>query len=227
MPGDIADIVQRMRTVLPRGWFADNAPNLTAVLSCLATPAAWLYSCIQYATQQMRIASASEVWLDLIAWDFFGPDLRRANGESDSSLRSRILQALFAEAATRPAVHAALTQLTGCEPVIFEPTHAPDTGVYASWPELLAGAPPALAYGVVGGWGSLRMPYQFMVTAKRASATGLMNLAGYGSPAGGYGMGTFAWTEAGAITGNVSDTMIQQAITRALAVNATAWLRIV
>lgn len=43
MTGSLADMVSRLWAVLPKRWFAEQSPNLSAILQSLATPWAWLY----------------------------------------------------------------------------------------------------------------------------------------------------------------------------------------
>ena len=128
MTGDQADMGQRMRSVLPTRWFPDVAPVLDALLSALGWSWAWLYSLLGYVGAQTRLATASGVWLDMIAFDYFGASLLRGPLETDGSLRARISTELTRERGTRAAVVAAVEDLTGIEPAIFEPSFTADTG---------------------------------------------------------------------------------------------------
>ena len=82
MQGDVTDISGRLRALLPLRWFPDQSPNLDAILTCIATPWAWLYGLIQYVVRQTRLNTASDRWLDLIAYDFCGASLSRKVGGS-------------------------------------------------------------------------------------------------------------------------------------------------
>ena len=160
MLGSVSDILRRMHAVLPRRWFADQAPKLNAVLGAIATSLSWVYALLQYVICQTRLCTATDDWLDLIAYDFLGLQFTRKPGEGDAVYRLRIQNALLQEAATRKAVASALTQMTGSIPVIFEPANCGDTGAYST----LSGGtaqPFGFAYGSAGGWGSLTMPFQF------------------------------------------------------------------
>ena len=85
---------------------------------------------------------------------------------------------------TRLALIEALTDLTGRAPVVFEPRNAYDTGTYAT--------PSNYAYGVVGGYGNMTLPWQMFIHAflPVTSAKGVGNVAGYGVPIGSYRSGT-------------------------------------
>ena len=121
MIGDQDDMTARLRAVLPTGWFADDAPVLSALLAGLAESWAWLYAVLAYARQQTRLATATDGWLDAVARDFAGPRWARATNETDTAFRARIARNLRRLRGTRGAVVAALTDLTGRAPAIFEP----------------------------------------------------------------------------------------------------------
>jgi hypothetical protein len=226
MTGDLVDIFLRLRSALPKRWFAEKSPNLHALLTCIAGPWVWLYDLIQYSIRQTRIATASDEWLDLIAVDYFGSGLRRRVGEADTAFGVRIRAALLREAATRSAIASGLQDLTGIVPVIFEPANCMDTGGYGT----AAGDPAlqstGLAYGQAGGWGSLNLPYQVFVTATRPLVPGVAMLAGYGTFGGGYGQGSLGYVALSLLPGQVTDTEIQDTLRDLLPINAVAWLRI-
>ena len=75
MTGDQQDMMARLRTVLPTRWFPDSAPVLDGLLSGLASGWSWAYQQLQYVKAQTRIATATDVWLDIIANDYFGSRL--------------------------------------------------------------------------------------------------------------------------------------------------------
>lgn len=226
MTGDLADIFSRLSAVLPERWFSERSPNLEALLRCLATPWAWLYSLIDYVIAQTRLNTATDQWLDLIAHDYFGAGLGRKNNESDSSYRARIQGKLLQGAGTRTAVSSGLTYLTGTKPRIFEPANCMDTGSYGA----ATGSPnmpgSGLAYGVAGGWGNLNLPFQFFVSTVHPATQGVAGLAGYGTSSGGYGEGPISYVDLTALPGHVTDQDIQLTLRSLLPVNAVAWLRI-
>lgn len=227
MTGDLSDFVARLWAVLPKRWFAEQSPNLEALLTSIAAPWVWLYNLINYVIAQTRLATATDEWLDLIAIDYFGRKLIRKTNEADFSYRDRIQAALLREAATRSAVAAGLQGLTGTQPVVFEPANCMDTGSYGA----SAGAAnipcTGMAYGQAGGWGSLQLPLQFFVTATRPPTPGVGMIAGYGTANGGYGEGAISYVDLSLLPGHVTDADIQAVLCRLLPVNAVAWLRII
>jgi hypothetical protein len=227
MTGDLSDFVSRLRTVLPKRWFSERSPNLDALLVSIATPWVWLYNFITYVVTQTRLATATDVWLDLIASDYFGHKLDRRNNEADSPYRGRIQAALLQESATRSAVSAGLEYLVGTQPIIFEPANCMDTGSYGTSVATPIIPGTGMAYGQAGGWGSLQLPLQFFVTVNRPATLGLGLLAGYGTTNGGYGEGAISYVDLSLVPGHITDADIQATLTSLLPVNAVAWLRII
>jgi hypothetical protein len=226
MTGSLSDIISRLWAVLPKRWFAEQTPNLSAILRSIATPWAWLYSVTSYVICQTRLSTATDIWLDFISFDFFGTKLGRKGNESDLNYRTRIQAALLRETATRPAVSAGLEALVGSKPIIFEPANCMDTGSYGMYSPGPAIAGTGLAYGAAGGWGSLGLPLQFFITTIRPPSAGINMLAGYGTPAGGYGEGAISYIDLALLPGHLSDQDIQSTLCSLLPVNAIAWLRI-
>lgn len=235
--GDTDDMAGRIRSVLPSSWFprspapgASATPVLDGVLAGLGSAWAALYSLLSYTRLQTRIATATDFFLDLIAADFFGVKLQRRSGEADSAFRNRIEANIFAPRATRAAVSAALRELTGQLPIIFEPAYTPDTGGYG----VPAQGGGNLGYGVAGGWGSLELPFQYFVTAFRpvGVVAGVANVAGYGSlgasdaSPGGYGAGAFEYADMELVSGTVLDSDIYAAIATTRPVATIAWASI-
>ncbi len=216
MIGDKDDMVARLRAVLPNRWFPDTTPVLDAVLSGAAAIWAWAYSLLQFVQAQARIATASDVWLDMVATDYFGTYVRRAPGQDDNSLRGAIDREMLHERATRPALEGALNDLTGCAPVIFEPARPADTGAWGV----------ASGWNAGGGWGSLEMPFQFLVTACRPVGGGISVVAGWGVPVGGWGVGAAEYASFAMEGEQVSDAAITMEIIRTIPAATIAWLRI-
>ncbi len=227
MTGDLPDILSRLSVVLPKRWFAEQSPNLLALLTSVATPWVWLHNLIVYVVSQTRLATATDNWLDLIAFDFFGDRLDRKLNESDYSYRRRIEAALLRESATRSAVAAGLAGLTGAQPLIFEPGNCMDTGGYGTLAGTSNPSAAGMAYGQAGGWGSLLLPLQCFVTVRRPVTPGVAMVAGYGDPIGAYGQGSISYLDLSLLPGYVTDTDIQATLTSLLPVNAVAWLRII
>src|SRR5262245_61050768 len=72
----------RLRLLLPP-WFGSMSPVLDGVLSGIAAILAFAFSLFQYVKRQTRISTATDGWLELIAWDFFGARFPRRKNEND------------------------------------------------------------------------------------------------------------------------------------------------
>ena len=99
----------------------------------------------------------------------------------------------------------------GIGPSIFEADRVPDTGAYGC---------PTLGYGAAGAWGSLALPFQVFVIARRPEATGISAIAGYGTA------GPLARASLSQISGQVTDADIAASVISVLPTASTAWLRI-
>lgn len=161
--GDQTDFLARLRAVLPTGWFPDQSPVLDAVLTGIAYSLSWVYSLIQYARLQTRLLTATDVFLDILAYDFLGTRLSRFSGETDSHFRARIKHEILRSKGTRAALIQALQELTGYAPIVFEPSNSTDIGGGYNGP--------TMGYGASGYYGSLELPYQAFVTAFRPPAS--------------------------------------------------------
>lgn len=237
--GDQADFVARLRSVLPAGWFPTpqveldgsvitNSPILDAILSGPAWSLSWLYALISYAKQQTRIATATDVWLDIIAQDYFGAGLQRRTNETDTAYSARIRRSLFAPRATRAAMISVLTALTGNAPVIFEPGNTGDTGGWSG-----AGVPSweGLAWGTAGGYGDLKLPFQAFITAYRPLGQGIASVAGWGGSVfagmpGGWGVGQIEYTSADMVAQTITDTDIYATIAATQPAGSIMWTAI-
>ena len=211
MTGDRADIVSRLKGVLPSRWFPDTTPVLDAVMSGLAAGWASLYALLASVRLQTRIATATGGFLDGCSADFFGAKLSRRTAETDQAFRSRIHTALVQEHATRPALVAAITALTGSAPTIFEPARPADTGAYNTG---------ALAFGAAGSWGSLSLPFQVFVTVRRPEPMGIATIAGYGTA------GPLARASLSDAGGQVSDPDIYATVASVVPTASIAWTTI-
>ena len=216
MTGDAADMMARLASLLPLRWFPDDTPVLSATLAGLADGWAWLYAALGYAQEQTRIATATDTFLDLVSQDCFAGALPRRMGESDTSFRARIQSELLRPRATRTALVATLSSLTGRTPVVFEPMRPADTGAYGI----------ALGYGVAGGWGSLALPFQGFITAFRPLGIGVPNVAGWGSAGGGWGVGAIEYASRPMVEAQVADADILGAVAGTMPVAAVGWTRL-
>lgn len=183
--GDTSDMVARLRAVLPARWFptpsslagaASTSPILDGVLTGIGWAYANVSALISYVLLQTRIATATDIWLDIASQDYLDDTLPRNSGESDAAYSIRIRAALLPQRVTRAAMRNVLTNLTGRAPVIFEPWNTGDTGAYGTGE---AAVWSGMAYGAAGGWGSLDLPAQVFITAFRQIEGGIANVAGY------------------------------------------------
>ncbi len=229
--GTQSDMLSRLKAVLPAGWFPATSAgqaSATPVLDGILSGIAWSLSCafllIQYAFAQTRIATATDIWLDLIALDYFGLNLTRSNGQTDASWSAQIQTNLLAPRGTRAAMINALTNLTGVAPVIFEPFYPADTGAYGYG---------GLGYGVAGGYGSLALPGQAFITAYRQIEGGIPNIAGYAgnestpkyAPAG-YGYGLIQYATLAQAATQIEDAEIYATVAATQASGVCCWTRI-
>src|SRR6266550_1991725 len=180
--GDAADILSRVKHLLPSRWFAWVAPYRDAVIGGLSDLASWSYSWIIYARLQSRLATATSLWLDILCYDFLARNLLRA-GATDSVFRILIKATILKERVTRPGMSTAVTTLTGNVPWIFEPWNTGDTGAYSSSTKKYG----QFGYGVgKGGYGSMQLPGQVFMRVVRGFPGGVPGVGGYGSGEGGY-----------------------------------------
>jgi len=215
--GDQQDFFKRIKTLVPR-WFGDDTPTIDALVQGLAWAGSFVYSLWAYAKLQTRILTATDGWLDMIAADFFGPALLRQSNQSDASFRARIVINLFRERATRGGIVKVLQNLTGRTPLVFEPLRPADTGCYGG---------PAIGYGMAGGYGSMLLPFQALVTAYRPTSSGVPLVAGYGISTGGYGQASRAdYAAMSMIQGAVTDADIYAAIDSVKPAGTIIWTRI-
>lgn len=213
--GDQDDMAARMEAVLPP-WFGTPSPILSALLAGIGAVWAWVYSLLAYVTLQTRIATATNIFLDMISADFFGDDLPRGAGQSDASFRDAIESEMLRPRGTRAAIISALLALTGRTPEIFEPERPADTGSYNE-----GGA----GYNLAGGWGDLGLPFQCFITAYRPLANGIANVAGWGE-GGGYGVGPIEYADLAMVEQAVSDAQIDAVIAATMPAATIAWTRI-
>lgn len=222
MQGDLNDILFRLRQVLPLRWFPDSAPVLDMLLTGIARMWCWSFAQLQAVKSQTRISTATGVWLDVIARDYFGSALQRRPGESDARYSLRIRAELVRERGTRKAVESVLLSVSGRSPVLFEPANTSDTGGYAG----TNGSGGGIGYGSAGGWGSLALPFQFFVTAYRPTGSGIAAVSGWARGGGAYGEGALEYGTASMLPSHLEDADLYAAIASVLPIGTIAWTQI-
>jgi len=218
MIGDTNDNVQRQKSVLPP-WFPDlaNAPILTSLLTGAGDAFSFIKSTLDFAALQTRIATSTSGWLDMIAWDFFGGNFVRRQGEADGSFEPRIQAEILRPRQTRLAISIMLTQLTGVAPIIQEAWNTFDFGSYGTG---------TMGYGAGLGYGSLQFNNQIFIQAYRSNNNGVPLVSGYGTVGGGYGVGSFAYVDTSEIVGLITDAEIYERVQQTIAAGTIAWVDI-
>ena len=160
--GDQSDIFNRLKRLLPNGWFQEPTPLFDAVLNGAAWALSFGYSLIAYTYLQARIRTATDYFLDLASQDYFGVNLQRHAMEEDASFRKRILTLLLAQQTTRGGLAGTLFRITGRQPKIFEPLRVADSGSYDTG---------YACYDVAGSYTELTgySPYQALIVAYRGN----------------------------------------------------------
>lgn len=209
------DFVQRLQAALPARWFGDDHPVLDGILG--GSAANWLNTLEQICGlhDQTRLQTASAPFIDIAAYDFYGPDLTRNPGESDTAFSFRLRSRLFQPVVTRDAMLRAVERVTGLEAEIIEIGRPADCGGYG------AGA----GYAAGGHYGSLTPPeYQAFVTAYRPQVAPTGGGGGYGAGYAGYSdSGAYADVANAQAAG---DAAIYAAIESVRPASTVVWTRI-
>ena len=196
------------------GYTSAAAPVLTAILSGPAAALARIYSLIAFVRAQMRLQSSTGGWIDLWAYDFFGPALRRRATEQDAPFVTRIGQNLLAPLVTRQAMVQALTNLTGEAPDIFEAFNTTDAGCYGA---------PTSAYGIAR-YGSQLMNAQCLIKVNRPPSSLAGPIPAYGSPMSAYGIGASFYFPASEFPGVAQNAEILATINKVKAAGVICWV---
>ena len=217
--GDQSDALSRLNAVLPPWFGNDETPILTGLLNAYAYAGSALYAENAYVQLQMRITTATDTNLDLIAVDFFGINgLPRSPGEGDTSYRNRILATILEERATRRGMVNVLTNITGNAPLIFEPMRPADGGGYS-----VAGC----GYSVAGGWSNPGVPYQCFITVYAPVTKGISNIAGWNIPQGAWNTGSQeSWSTPNNVLNALTDTQVYNAINATKCEGTVCWTSI-
>lgn len=213
---DVPGLLARMKAVLPARWFADSAPMLDAVLTGIASAWVDVFALLDGVGTQARVASANGVFLDIAAQDYFGQGLSRRTAEVDAAYSARIQQNLVRARATRASVVQVLQDLTGRTPVVFEPRNPSDTGGYNL----------SMGYGQAGAYGSMMLPYQFMVRAYRPDSLPVSHASGYQQGPGGYNAAPTFYANISDFQGHVSDDEIYASVASVVPAASIAWTNI-
>jgi hypothetical protein len=161
--GDQADVTARLRAVVPPSWFVPGLDaTLTALLAAGGYVGALCYALIAFASLQLRIATASGGWLDMISFDFLARTLVRG-ALDDAAFAAAIKRRILRQGGTRAGIAAELQTLTGNAPTIVEGFMPGDCGA-------LGGGPVAIGYGAAGAWGTSRPAQVFIKVAPGAAA---------------------------------------------------------
>jgi hypothetical protein len=222
--GDSADILARVKRLIPSRWFQWAAPLRDGVLGGLSDCAAALYSFIVYVRTQSRLATATGIWLDIFCYDYLRRFLLR-QGRNDTLFRAIIRATILQERVTRQGMRAVLTQVLNIPPFIFEPWNTNDAGGYRA---------PNIAYGQAGGWGSLQYPAQVFIRVSRSGLgpSGVPNVGGWyrgqnsGRAAGGYGQGAIEYVSPTTPMIGVTDADIFQIIAQTKPSGVTCWVQL-
>lgn len=220
--GDLENMVARQAMALPPWWGPPGIiPAVLRVPVVMAgAVGVYIYDFLTYARKQTRILTATGFWVDLIAFDFFGNRIRRRDNQSDDAFRRRILLEMFRERVTRPALRSVLKDMTGYEPIIFEPGRPSDVGG--------VGMRGRMGVGVAGRVGSIGLPGEFFVDVFRDPEAGIPRAAGVGSKYGGVGIARsrLVVSSLDSVTGALRDEDIYEAVNSTRAAGITAWVRI-
>lgn len=191
--GTSADILSRIKRLIPHRWFSYVAPNRDAIIGGIADSAAWNYAFILYAKAQLRISTAYGVWLDIISYDYLNRFIIRGS-MGDDTFRVFIKATILQERVTRAGMTKAITTLTSTAPWIFEPWNTYDTGAYSGTKKSGAVQYGSMGYGVgQGGYGNMNLPGQAFMAIIRGSPSGLPGVDGYSNPIAGYGVGSIEY----------------------------------
>lgn len=251
--GDINDILSRLKGVLP-AWWSQTTPILDGVLSGFAQIGSWGYSLLIYTQLQTRITTATDGFLDIAAFDFFGVRIGRQKNEIDANFSTRIKTEVLRPRVSRFGISKALSDLTGKAPVIFEPWNTGDAGGWDTGAFAYAGQNPATggggawdsgtgwdinawefdatpAYalqtsGGAGGWGDTNLPAQFFLIVYRPGLQGVPLVSGFDSVGGAWDTGSIEYIDQSMIAGAVTDTDIYGTINSTRAAGTIVWTQL-
>lgn len=216
--GDVDDMLARQKALLPRGWFhRDSSPILDGVLSGFSSCAAYIWDLFTYVGKQTRLATMSDGFLDLAAYDFFGLRVRRLSGQSDDVFRRIIIKEIFRERVTRKGIQQAVADLSGMEVRMFEPFNPRDTGGLDTG---------YLGFDVVGRFGAVDLPRQVFIALLNPVGAGIPNAPGFDNGLGGLDVAPEQLGDVSQVIGPVTHQDIYDTINMTRAAGVTAWVAI-
>ena len=224
--GDSADVQNRLVSQLVN-WFGTDHKTLDSVLQAYVVTGVFNYSQLAYDNLQMRLQTAYEDNLDLIATDYFGvdPGLPRRAGENDDTYRIRIKANLLLERATRRGMDNALYVLTGFHPILFEPWRPLDCGGYN-----VADSPQTIGYSTHGSYGSGSYAYQGFIDVFISAFDAMGTYNGYNNPYFGYnaaGSPAIGWYGGESLESQlIQDRDIYQTINLTKVEGTVCWVKI-
>lgn len=240
MTGDVTDMRARLRALLPPWFPAPgSAIALDAALTGIATLLAGAYGVIAYAQQQIRLLSASGPFIDLFAYDYLGTLLRRYPDDTDASFAARVFAFLLMPRIVRSGIRKMLTTLTGRPPGILALWNPQDCGGWSDgkigsimgwstagcWGEIVPNQLTIVAYrpfGVPGvpnqgGWAPSDPIYKgnTLFGPPGQFALGQMQTTDFPMPGAwddgtGTTGGALSWINPAAVSGDVTDFLIER-----------------
>lgn len=126
---------QRLAALFPPGWASPDGMTGGVAFAFLlgqGTGLAEALNQLVYARNAVLVGTETSPELDLASQDFFGSALPRPPGMTDAAFAALIVSNLFLKVATRGAIAAALTNLTGVAPRMIEPWNPGDTGAWGA-----------------------------------------------------------------------------------------------
>lgn len=224
------DILERVKKLLPKRWFAWTAPNRDAIIGGLSDSAAFYKSFIDYARLQTRLATVTGIWLDIFSFDYLGRYLYR-NGAIDSAFRLIVQATILQERVTRAGMVSAISKLVGIPPQIIEPWNPNDCGGYGIR---------NVGYGRAGAWGSIALQNQVFIKISRSglAPSGVPSINGYGGWNSGYAspatsaiiltsttFGSAEYVGSAVAQIGITDDIIEQIIGATRPTATIAWIR--
>lgn len=216
--GDSTDLLARLQRLVPP-WFADDAPVWRAFLSGAAGALSGVYGLISFAKLQTRLATATGGWLDLAAADVAGTGLPRFADERDAPYGLRIRKEPTRDRNTVAAIKAAVFDITGIEPDVYEGFDLFTNGALDA---------PTMALSAAGRWGSTTLPLCVFVAVTMHNNYGIPNRGGFDDTVGGLGAGNFSLADKAEIVGSgATELDVINAIERVRAAGVNIYVRFV